>query len=87
MTGCTVFGVDCDVHHLVEFDDGGQTDIDNLAFACPFHHQRIDRWTLELRDGRIWCTPAGKDPATHARRNNYFRDPPRPSHLGAGLPP
>jgi len=28
----------CDVHHLVHYDDGGPTAVDNGLLLCPKHH-------------------------------------------------
>ncbi|WP_343953888.1 HNH endonuclease signature motif containing protein, partial [Tsukamurella spumae] len=42
-TGCTAPGCDlpatrCQVHHIVEWTDGGMTDITELALVCDKHH-------------------------------------------------
>jgi len=82
--GCTTPGVDCDTHHLTDHAKGGPTDIDNLAFACPHDHQRIDNHDLELRNGRINVTTTNPDPATRSKTNTYFHDP-RP-YMHARMP-
>jgi hypothetical protein len=42
----------CDAHHLVEWDHGGPTDIDNLALLCRRHHGVVHRtgWTSTVDD-------------------------------------
>ncbi len=52
---CAIDGCDrhfdlCHIHHLLEWDDLGNTDIDNLLPLCSFHHHRVHegRWRLQL---------------------------------------
>ena len=52
---CAIDGCDrhfdtCHVHHIVEWDDHGLTDLDNLVPVCSFHHHRVHegRWRLQL---------------------------------------
>ncbi len=52
---CAIDGCDqhfdrCHIHHLVEWDDLGLTDLDNLVPLCSFHHHRAHegRWQLQL---------------------------------------
>jgi hypothetical protein len=37
-----------EVHHLVQWIDGGKTDLDNLALLCDHHHHRVheSRWQV-----------------------------------------
>ncbi|WP_252199877.1 HNH endonuclease signature motif containing protein [Brevibacterium sp. RIT 803] len=78
--GCTFPGCDappgwCDVHHIVEWAQGGRTDVNNMMLSCSAHHHLLDRseWeTVMLKDGRpAWVPPASIDPARapllHAR--------------------
>ena len=67
----------CDGHHVVEWDDGGETRLDNLALLCRRHHRRLHAGrghrakllpdaTLEITfpDGRVGSTtPPGVLPA------------------------
>jgi Domain of unknown function (DUF222) len=39
----------CDAHHFVEWDDGGHTDVPNMALLCRRHHGVIHR----TRDGTL----------------------------------
>lgn len=65
--GCDQSADRCDVHHLVEYAEGGPTDIDNLALLCVRHHHMIHRhgWTWSGRAGPDlrWHPPAGGAPA------------------------
>lgn len=66
--GCTFPGCDaptswCDVHHVIEWDDHGLTDLDNLALLCRHHHGVTHRngWTMTAAGDRTftWTTPSG----------------------------
>lgn len=51
--GCPVPGCGrppehCDAHHLVFWDDGGDTDIDNLVLGCRHHHRAIHQGRLHV---------------------------------------
>jgi hypothetical protein len=52
--GCVFPGCDrapgwCEAHHLDFFEDGGLTDLTNLALVCSHHHHLVHEggWTLE----------------------------------------
>ena len=52
---CAIDGCDrhfdrCHIHHLLEWDDDGFTDLENLLPLCSFHHHRAHegRWRLQL---------------------------------------
>jgi len=56
---CAVPGCDrpvgwCDAHHIIWWDDGGLTKVENLVFLCRWHHTRVHRKELvvEMVDGR-----------------------------------
>lgn len=73
--GCTTSSEDCHTHHLVDWIDGGRTDLSNLALLCTYHHYRIKHWTLQLKGGRMWCTPPpGIRREQVPQVNTYFRD-------------
>lgn len=44
----------CQAHHIVEWERGGQTDLDNLVPLCSEHHHRVHegRWRITLRPDR-----------------------------------
>ena len=77
--GCDVPATRCEVMHLHDWVKGGPTNIDNLALGCDYHHHRFGEWTLQRRDGRVWCTPPmWADPAKRPRINSVFHDPELP---------
>lgn len=63
--GCTFCGTKryLQAHHIVPWEHGGHTDLDNLALVCFFHHKLIHRfgWTVELTDNDevLWRRPDG----------------------------
>ena len=64
--GCAFPGCDrrprrCHAHHLRHWTDLGETEIDNLALLCRFHHVLIHQgdWEIHMREGRPWFTPPG----------------------------
>ncbi|MEU0544621.1 DUF222 domain-containing protein [Nocardia sp. NPDC005978] len=91
--GCTRPGCDAPasrsaVHHIKEWADGGETDIENLTFACDACHAQVNSgpngWkTIVMPDdsehpGKTgWIPPPHIDPARRPRVN--FRHHPRVS--------
>jgi hypothetical protein len=64
----------CQVHHVDEWADGGNTDIDNLTFACGPHHKPLGPggWTTrKTRDGRTEWIPPPHQVTGQPRTNNY----------------
>ncbi|TBN56419.1 HNH endonuclease [Glaciihabitans arcticus] len=56
----------CHAHHVVEWSNGGPTDIDNGVLLCPAHHHGLhsSRFRMEMRDGRPWLlAPPWLDPS------------------------
>jgi hypothetical protein len=51
--GCDAPGYLCETHHVDDWADGGNTDIDRLTFACGAHHRLITTsgWTTRKRKG------------------------------------
>lgn len=62
--GCHRQARRCEIDHVHDWDDGGQTNADNLAPECPrAHHLKHDAgWTVRLRDdGTVeWTSPTGR---------------------------
>jgi hypothetical protein len=67
--GCVHPGCDrpprhCDAHHIIPWERGGPTDLDNLVLLCRRHHRVAHRreWSLTLAaDGWTdWRTPTGR---------------------------
>ena len=40
--GCAVPAAKCQAHHVLAYQDGGVTAVDNLALICRFHHSKND---------------------------------------------
>jgi hypothetical protein len=61
--GCGVPAARCRAHHVVHWEDGGLTDLDNCLLVCDRHHHDLHEggWSLQ-------ATP-GKRPTEHG----YFR--------------
>ncbi|SMH50606.1 protein of unknown function [Rathayibacter oskolensis] len=67
--GCTRPASSAEADHTLEWRNGGDTALDNLASLCTAHHhvRHGDRWTYALRpDGTAeWTTPTGRSHTTH----------------------
>lgn len=52
--GCTVSATECDLDHVVNFDEGGPTQPNNLVCLCRFHHnlKTTQRLHYELNEDR-----------------------------------
>jgi hypothetical protein len=64
---------------LVDWADGGPTDLPNLALLCAFHHYRFAKhgWTAEYQHGRVWWRPPKTiDPDQKPILNTIHRNPP-----------
>ncbi len=42
-TSCGIRASSCDVHHIVPWEHGGTTDIDNLTLLCPTCHRHTHK--------------------------------------------
>jgi hypothetical protein len=70
--GCHIPGAWCEVDHLLAFEDGGRTDIDDMVLWCSHHHHEKHRpgvqvlgnannLRLQLANGSVIdCPPRGK---------------------------
>lgn len=53
--GCDLSHDRCHVHHVIEFEHGGATDLSNLALLCSAHHNHLHTNSLRLfRKGGRW---------------------------------
>lgn len=68
--GCSFPGCDrapewCERHHIVEWVDGGKTDLDNLTFLCRYHHHNFASrgWKCRMNSDGIpeWIPPRWVD--------------------------
>ena len=55
--GCDAPSYWCDVHHLVHWADGGQTDLDNAGLLCERHHTKVHHgFRIEREPDGRWRT-------------------------------
>ncbi|AZH84022.1 HNH endonuclease [Plantibacter sp. PA-3-X8] len=68
--GCGRRARACDLDHSVAWQDGGATDVGNLACLCRHHHRmkHLPGWNLDHGPGGVldWTTPDGKHHRTEA---------------------
>jgi len=58
--GCTTPASQCQVHHLTAWEQGGETNIENLSMACAVHNARNDDDpNAPPRNGRLERRPGG----------------------------
>ena len=61
----------CDAHHVVPWEDGGETALENMVLGCNRHHHLLHRqhWRQHIaRDGTLTITTAdGRSWTTYAR--------------------
>jgi len=67
---CSVPFEDCEIHHVVPWEDGGFTNLDNLAPLCSHDHHLVHEggWTLTMTPDRIatWTRPDGTEYLTQS---------------------
>jgi hypothetical protein len=55
--GCDAPSYWCDVHHLLHWIDGGETDLDNSALLCERHHTKVHHgFRVERQPDGRWRT-------------------------------
>ncbi|MCW2633849.1 MAG: endonuclease [Blastococcus sp.] len=55
--GCAAPSYWCDVHHLVHWIDGGETDLENSALLCERHHTKVHHgFRVERQSDGRWHT-------------------------------
>jgi hypothetical protein len=78
----------CEAHHLVFWENGGPTDLANLALACFNHHDFAHQgWQIRMAPDGLpeIIPPVWNDPQQRPRRNEYWRLQRQPT-LGIDLP-
>jgi len=57
--GCTRPPSWCEVHHIIEWQHGGATCVENLVMLCRVHHRQIHDtdWTVRIRNGHPEFVP------------------------------
>ena len=75
--GCDVGPSWCERHHIVAWQDGGDTNLDNLTLVCRYHHRHFETggWTCRTQRRSV----AGVDP-TKMGRPTTTTDPAPPDH-------
>lgn len=73
--GCTAPGYWCQAHHAVDdWNDGGQTNVDDMSLACPQDHRMLDKTEWRTRKNKRnqteWLPPPDLDTGRH-RVNGY----------------
>jgi Domain of unknown function (DUF222)/HNH endonuclease len=61
----------CEVHHIREWEHGGETKLSNLVMLCKVHHRQIHstEWIVRIRDGLPeFIPPRWIDPDQRPRR-------------------
>ncbi|MDQ2638460.1 MAG: HNH endonuclease, partial [Actinomycetota bacterium] len=96
--GCTVPGCDqpgyhADVHHLIEWNAEGTTDIDRLTMVCGTDHANAgptdEQWQARRRYDEqtlgqtLWYPPKTVDPTRQPRTNQHHRKPKQPDEPDA----
>ncbi|MEV8144138.1 DUF222 domain-containing protein [Specibacter sp. NPDC078709] len=63
-----------EAHHVIPWQEGGETSIANAALVCSHHHTKIHHsdWTMKMIDGTPhFIAPYLVDPSQTPRRNTY----------------
>ncbi len=55
--GCTIPASWCEAHHIVPWQHGGPTSVENTVMLCPHHHAAIDRGDWAVHRDRPGATP------------------------------
>ena len=80
--GCSFPGCDhppqwCDRHHIIDWIDGGPTDLDNMTLLCRFHHTHFLQkgWTCRMNGGGLpeWIPPRWIDPERRPQVHTRIR--------------
>jgi hypothetical protein len=78
--GCDRPATWCQAHHLTPWEEGGPTDLNNLALLCDHHHDAVHHhgWEIEFapHGHPQVIPPPWIDPLRTPRRNHYRRPPP-----------
>ena len=67
--GCDIGFDRCEIHHLIEWSNLGNTDLENLLPICTYHHHRAHegRWRLQLDPTTRQLTVHHPDGTLHSR--------------------
>ena len=76
-SGCSFPGCDAppgwsEAHHIIHWEHGGLTDLDNLTLVCGFHHREHQKmgWECQITNGvPNGCHPGGSTPNRTPQHN------------------
>jgi hypothetical protein len=90
--GCTRPPSQTEAHHVIRWEHGGETNLDNLVLLCDYDHDTHERrgWTITMINSVPWSTPPPwLDPDQQPRRNTAHDTPltPLPEALTPTLEP
>ena len=80
--GCSFPGCDhppqwCDRHHIIDWIDGGPTDLDNMTLLCRYHHTHFLQkgWACRMTADGLpeWIPPRWIDPEQRPQLNTRIR--------------
>jgi hypothetical protein len=80
--GCSFPGCDhppqwCDRHHIIDWIDGGPTNLENMTLLCRYHHTHFLQkgWMCHINDDGLpeWTPPRWIDPDQRPQLNNRIR--------------
>ena len=80
--GCSFPGCDhppqwCDRHHIIDWIDGGPTDLDNMTLLCRFHHTHFLQkgWGCRMNGDGLpeWIPPRWIDPEQRPQLHTRIR--------------
>jgi hypothetical protein len=74
--GCARTAAQSEIHHAIEWAQGGRTDLDNLAIACGYHNNFAPKqgWRTVMIDGVPHWQPPSWHPTREPQRN-YLHHP------------
>jgi Domain of unknown function (DUF222) len=70
--GCTRPPGWCEIHHLIDWANGGLTNVDSMTMLCAYHHHYFEKtgWECQMiNDIPHWIPPSWIDPERQPRRN------------------
>jgi hypothetical protein len=61
---------------VIPWEQGGKTDIENMALICDLHHDQHQRagWRLTMTNGRPWAIPPPWIDSTQTPIRNTLHD-------------
>lgn len=76
---CTVSFDACRIHHIIPWQSGGPTDLDNMVPVCELHHHLVHEggWGLTMTSDRVatWTRPDGVHHHTGNTIDRYSGSP------------